>query len=186
MPHIHLKNELPGIRGLVSYRPETGRHLYALARILLGEGGKISGAERELIATYVSSLNGCKFCTQSHASAARYAFGEKSALVDEVILKGTSEQLSPMMNVLLKIASKVQQSGKEVTVELVQKAKELGATDLEIHDTVLIAAAFCMFNRYVDGLAAITPDELEAYAPMGERMITLNYQFPNNKTDGTH
>lgn len=180
MPHIELHNELPGIRGLVSFRPETGRHLYALARTLLGAGGKISQVERELIATYVSSLNGCKFCTQSHASAARYAFGENAQIVDEVISKGQSDGLSPMMNALLKIASKVQQSGKQVSEQLVQEAKDQGATDLEIHDTVLIAAAFCMFNRYVDGLAASTPDDLAVYAPMGERMITLQYQFPKN------
>ena len=180
MPHIELHNDLPGIRGLVSFRPETGRHLYALARTLLGAGGKISQAERELIATYVSSLNACKFCTESHASAARYAFGENAGIVDEVISKGESEGLNPMMNSLLEIAAKVQQSGKQVSEALVQEAKDLGATDLEIHDTVLIAAAFCMFNRYVDGLAASTPEELEVYTPMGERMINLQYEFPKN------
>lgn len=180
MSHINLHNELPGIRGLVSFRPETGRHLYALARTLLGSGGQISQAERELIAAYVSSLNGCKFCTESHASAARYAFGGNAEIVHEVLSTGQSEGLSPMMNLLLEIASKVQQSGKQVSEQLVQKAKDQGATDLEIHDTVLIAAAFCMFNRYVDGLAATTPDDLEVYAPMGERMINLQYQFPKN------
>jgi hypothetical protein len=48
----------------------------------------------------------------------------------------------------------VQRSGTLVRSTDIERARQNGATDVEIHDTVLIAAAFCMFNRYVDGLGA--------------------------------
>lgn len=178
MPHINLRNNLPGIRGLVTYRPEAGQHLYALVRILLSADSSLSQAERELIAAYVSSLNGCAFCTQSHAAASRFAYKEKQSIVDDVISRGNSDQLDLKMNILLEVAGKVQQNGKLVSENLIQAAKALGASDLEIHDTVLIAAVFCMFNRYVDGLQTFAPTDRETYAQMGERMIANQYQFP--------
>jgi hypothetical protein len=79
------------------------------------------------------------------------------------------------MNVLLEIAERVRVGGRNVPDELVAKARELGAGDRHIHDTVLIAAAFCMFNRYVDGLRAITPEHREDYVAMGQRMATAGY-----------
>jgi uncharacterized peroxidase-related enzyme len=178
MTYIDLGNNLPGIRGLVTYRPDAGEHLYALAQMLLSTDSTLSRAERELIAAYVSSLNECKFCTQSHAAASRFAYKEKRSIVDDVLRQGRSDHLDSKMNLLLEIAGKVQQSGRLVSENLIHANRATGATDLEIHDTVLIAAVFCMFNRYVDGLQTFTPTESEIYAQMGEHMVTNKYQFP--------
>lgn len=181
MAHINLKNNLPGIRSLVQYRPETGRHLYALVSVLLtGESSLSKEGERELIAAYVSGRNGCRFCTESHASAARILFGNRSGVVDEVLANGVTESLDPKIQALLHIPGKVQISGKEVRPEDVDLAKKMGATDLEIHDTVLISAVFCMFNRYVDGLGTSLPEDSEAFAEMGKHMITNEYKFNPN------
>jgi len=107
----------------------------------------------------------------SHAAAARCLYGEEDALiVDEVLHDAQQAPVSAKMKALLNIAGKVQVLGKEVKPADIEAAKALGATDREIHDTVLIAAAFCMFNRYVDGLASFTPTDPEAYAEMGKRM----------------
>ncbi len=177
MPYIDLGNSLPGIRGLVQYRPETGRHLYALVRVLLTGDSTLSKAERELIAALVSSRNACRFCTESHASAARILFGSQSTIVDEVLAVGASPNLNPRINALLLIAGKVQKSGKEVKREDIEAAKDHGATDLEIHDAVLIAAVFCLFNRYVDGLGTLLPENPAAFEEMGHRMISNEYKF---------
>ncbi len=177
MAHINLENNLPGIRSLVQYRPETGRHLYALVRVLLTGPSTLSKGERELIAAYVSSRNGCKFCTESHASAARILFGHQMEAVDEVLKIGRSKKLDPKINSLLHIAGKVQISGKEVSPEDIEKAKVSGATDLEIHDAVLISAVFCLFNRYVDGLSTSLPDDSKAFEEMGHFMISNEYKF---------
>ncbi|OOG69279.1 carboxymuconolactone decarboxylase family protein [Algoriphagus sp. A40] len=182
MPYINLENSLPGIRSLVQYRPETGRHLYALVRVLLTGDSTLSKGERELIAAFVSSGNGCTFCTESHASAARILFQNQSSVVDEVLEKGSSEKLNPKMNALLQIAGKVQVSGKEVRPEDIDKAKSCGATDLEIHDAVLISAVFCLFNRYVDGLGTSLPEDSAAFEEMGHRMISNEYKFLPNPT----
>ena len=171
MAHINVPEGVPGIRSLVLFRPETGKPLYELAQVLLrGNASTLSGAERELIATYVSYRNQCGFCMNSHAAASRCLFGDERFKVDEVLQNLEQSSVSPRLKALLHIAGKVQVLGKEVQQEDIDAARAEGATDKEIHDTVLIAAAFSMFNRYVDGLASQTPTEPEVYEAMGERM----------------
>ncbi len=180
MAHINLENKLPGIRALVKYRPETGKHLYALVRVLLTGDSSLSKGERELIAAFVSSRNGCIFCTESHASAARILFENQAQVVDEVLENGVSEILSLKMNALLQLAGKVQISGKEVRSEDIERAKKAGATDLEIHDAVLISAVFCLFNRYIDGLGTSLPENSSDFIEMGHHMVFNQYQFHIN------
>lgn len=179
MPHITLPDSVPGIRSLVIYRPETGKYLYELVQLLLRGESPLSAADRELIATYVSYLNNCDFCHQSHAAAARCLYGEQEHLVDEVLKDLSSAPVSPKLKALLAIAGKVQKLGKEVKPDDIERARTAGAGDRDIHDTVLIAATFCMFNRYVDGLATTTSEQLSDYIAMGERMSTIGYVLPN-------
>ena len=175
MPHIPLSDELPGIRGLVAFRPDTGRHLYELAEALLRSDSTLTPAERELIAAYVSSLNECAFCTSSHAAASRHLFVDQPELVDAVLEDLDKAPVSAKLRALLTIAGMVQQNGRLVTEEAVAAAREHGATDREIHDAVLIAASFSMFNRYVDGLATWAPEDPGVYAEMGRLMAEQGY-----------
>ncbi|NVM62519.1 putative peroxidase-related enzyme [Mucilaginibacter sp. SG538B] len=170
MAHINVPEGVPGIRSLVMFRPETGQYLYELAEVLLRGESTFSAADRELIATYVSYRNNCTFCYSSHAAAARCLYEDDALIVDEVLREMTEAPISAKLKALLNIAGKVQILGKEVKQEDVDAARAEGATDREIHDAVLIAAAFSMFNRYVDGLASLTPTDPEAYAEMGKRM----------------
>ncbi|HEX8018466.1 peroxidase-related enzyme [Mucilaginibacter sp.] len=170
MAHINVPEGVPGIRSLVMFRPETGQYLYELAEVLLRGESTLSPADRELIATYVSYRNNCTFCYSSHAAAARCLYEDDALIVDEVLRDMTEAPISAKLKALLNIAGKVQILGKEVKQEDVDAARAEGATDREIHDAVLIAAAFSMFNRYVDGLASLTPTDPEAYAEMGKRM----------------
>lgn len=171
MAHIKVEENIPGIRSLVLFRPETGKPLYDLAQILLRGPSPLSEAERELIAAYVSYRNECIFCMSSHAAAARCLYGPDKNIVDEVLNDMQQSDASDKMKALLHIAGKVQVLGKEVTPEDIAAARVLGADDREIHDTVLIAASFSMFNRYVDGLASFTPTDPAVYEEMGRRMV---------------
>jgi uncharacterized peroxidase-related enzyme len=179
MAYIAVPDGVPGIRSLVMFRPETGKHLYDLAQVLLRDPSPLTPAERELIATHVSARNNCTFCMSSHAAAARELFVDKHEVVDCVIHGENTDLLTSKMKALLNIAGKVQQSGKLVTDEDVAEARNHGAGDLDIHDTVLIAATFSMFNRYVDGLATLTPTDPKEYEPMGKRLATMGYVLPH-------
>lgn len=179
MAHIKLEEGVPGIRSLVMYRPDTGKPLYDLAQVLLRDESPLSSAERELIAAYVSNKNTCNFCMNSHAAAARYLFQDEAQTVDLVLQDYKKAPISDKLKALLGIAGKVQTDARTVSEKDVKTARNFGATDRDIHDTVLIAAAFCLFNRYVDGLATLSPTDSEAYAQMGERMGTLGYVLPN-------
>ncbi|MEO8660669.1 MAG: peroxidase-related enzyme [Bryobacteraceae bacterium] len=163
MPHIPLKPELPGIRSLFAYRPETAQPMSVLAQVLLHNDHSLSRGERELIATYVSSQNDCFYCQTSHGALAAAHLDGDEAVVRQVKLDFEAAPVSAKLKALLAIAGKVQGGGKNVLPEDVERARREGATDLEIHDTVLIAAAFCMYNRYVDGLATWAPDDLDGY-----------------------
>jgi uncharacterized peroxidase-related enzyme len=162
MPYIDVQNDLPGIRALLAFRPEPAEALGDLANTLLLAPNTLSPGERELIAAHVSSLNACTFCCRSHAAIAACHLGDEQ-LDEAVVADPSTANLSPKMKALLAVAAKVQQSGRAVLQADIDRAREAGATDVEIHDTVLIAAMFCMFNRYVDGLGATTPADPDAY-----------------------
>jgi uncharacterized peroxidase-related enzyme len=170
MAHIKVPEGVPGIRSLVMFRPETGKPLYDLAQVLLRGESPLPEADRELIAAYVSYRNDCMFCTESHAAAARCLYGNEKKIVDEVLRDMQRSNVSDKLKALLHIAGKVQVLGREVKLEDIEAARKLGADDREIHDTVLIAASFCMFNRYVDGLNSLTPTDPKEYEEMGKRM----------------
>jgi uncharacterized peroxidase-related enzyme len=176
MAHIKLLNEeLPGIVGLLNYRPETARPLLDLAETLLRGSSSLTSGEREIIAASVSYRNDCHFCHTSHAAAAAAHMGSGLGLIDEIKAGLPNTEVSDKLRALLHIAHQVQKGGKHVTGDDISKAREQGATDQEIHDTVLIAAAFCMYNRYVDGLGTWAPGPNEAYKEMGERMAHVGY-----------
>jgi uncharacterized peroxidase-related enzyme len=178
MAYINVPEGIPGIRSLAIFRPETAQHLYQLAQTLLRGPSPLTEAEREIIATYVSHRNNCKFCMNSHAAAARHLLGADEQLMDDVLHDYTSAAISDKMKTLLNIAGKVQILGKEVKQPDIDAARNAGANDLDIHDTVLIAATFSMFNRYVDGLATLTPENRDEYTAMGQRLAEHGYASP--------
>ena len=176
MPHISLP-DLPGIRGPMAFRPETAKPLNELAEILLRDNNNtLSRGERELIGTYVSSLNDCFFCQNVHGAMAGYYLNCDINEIDSVKREFQSTSLSPKMKSLLSIAASVQKSGKHVSKQQIEDAKNVGATDNEIHDTVLIAAAFCMFNRYVDGLGTWAPEDRQFYVNRAKQRAAEGYR----------
>src|SRR5258706_4920778 len=167
MAHINLPEGLPGIRGPMAFRPETSKPLNELAEVLLRSENSLTRGERELIATYVSALNDCFFCQHAHGGIAQHYLQCDMPFIDAVKEDFETTPISAKLKALLAIARSVQKGGKQVTPEQIARAKVLGATDIEIHDTVLIAAAFCMFNRYVDGLGTWAPEDREIYVQRG-------------------
>ena len=182
MPHISLPEGLPGISSGFAFRPETAKPMRELAHVLLHGPSTLTPGDRELIATYVSSQNDCYFCQTSHGAAAAAHLGHDSTLVEQVKRDFLHAEVSNKLKALLVIAGQVQQGGKNVSPQSVDQARQEGATDLEIHDTVLIAAAFCMYNRYVDGLATWQPQDPAMYSVMGEHLATHGYLTPSVKT----
>ena len=180
MPHIDLPN-LPGIRGPMAFRPETSKPLNELVDVLLRDSNSLTPGERELIATYVSSLNDCHYCQSIHGAIAAAHLADNEDLVQCVKRDFEAAEISSKLKALLRIAAHVQQGGKKVTTQDVADARAKGATDLEIHDTVLIAAAFCMYNRYVDGLATVQPTDPALYRERGKIVARDGYVALNVK-----
>lgn len=175
MAFINLKNNLPGIVGLMQYRPETAKPLNELAEILLRGPSTLTSAEREMIASHVSYRNECHFCHSCHGAAAAHHLDGNLDLLQDIKNNFKTTNISNKLRALLNIAEKVQILGNQVTQDDIDAAKTEGATDLEIHDTVLIAAAFCMYNRYVDGLGTWAPDEDAAYDETGRMLAHEGY-----------
>jgi uncharacterized peroxidase-related enzyme len=181
MPHINLPEGVPGILGPMLFRPETAKPLNELAEVLLRGSNSLSPGERELIATYVSSQNDCFFCQTVHGAVAAFHLNGDETLVLDTKRNPNDARISDKLKSLLAIADKVQRGGKQVTSEDILRARQQGATDLEIHDTVLIAAAFCMYNRYVDGLGTWAPENPEIYRQQGARLATHGYVSSTNE-----
>jgi alkylhydroperoxidase family enzyme len=196
--HIELGNDIPGIRGLLAYRPQTAQPLGELTEVLLRGDNTLSRGERELIAAYVSRLNECEYCASSHGATAAAQLPGGPAQVRQVLDDAGAQRsgdagpgaagaagagpvsgpVSRKLEALLDIAGLVQLGGRMVTQEAVANARAAGATDVEIHDTVLIAAMFCMFNRYVDGLGTSVPDDPAQYIASAAHLVEHGYTVP--------
>lgn len=177
MPYIDLPEGFPGIRSLFIYSPDTAKPLNDLVQTLLHDPttSTLTPGERELIATYTSSLNECKYCASTHGAIARYQLDGDEDVVKNVIKDPFTANISSKLKALMNIAAKVQQSGRSVKPDDIDAARKQGATDKEIHDTVLIAAAFCLFNRYVDGLGTWAPDDPAVYDAIGKQRASEGY-----------
>ena len=150
-PYIKLDQDFPGIVSLFMYDRETAKNLTAMGQtIMRRERSGLSPGQRELIAAFTSKLNECVFCCDSHSSCAAEYLGDE--LVDEVIRQCNVEVLPPRLRALLCVSACVQGLDREQLPRCIRDARGLGASDEEIHDTVLVTAFFCMCNRYVDGL----------------------------------
>ena len=169
------EEKLPGITGLYAYRPETAKPLNELSEVLLQGESTLTRGERELIGAYVSGLNDCEFCTNAHSAFAAAQMEEGMPLVMQVRTDPSLAPITPKLRALLNIAGAVREGGRKVTRELVDTARTEGATDLEIHDTVLIAATFSMVNRYVDGLGTLAPDDPDTYAQVAVQVAEKGY-----------
>jgi alkylhydroperoxidase/carboxymuconolactone decarboxylase family protein YurZ len=150
MPHVDLGSDAFGIRSLFEYRPETALPLCELAEVLLRG-------------------------PSSHAAFAAAQLPSGMTVVDQVRADPDSAPIDTKLRPLLRIAAAVQWGGKNVRAQDVEAAREAGADDQEIHDTVLIAAAFCMYNRYVDGLATNLPEDRAQYAKNAEGIVSEGY-----------
>lgn len=176
MAHINLNSSAPGILGLMAFKPSTAQALNNLAETVLRGPSPLTQGERELIAGVVSYFNECDFCHRSHAAAAEACLQVESGFVKKVAQDIEGADVSPKMKALLLIAKKVHKDGRLVNADDIFRAKSSGASEEEIHDTVIVAAAFCMFNRYVDGLGTFAPEEGNPYyAATGVRLSTLGY-----------
>jgi uncharacterized peroxidase-related enzyme len=174
MPYIELESHLPGITGLLEYRKDSAQPIRDLTQYLLRGPSTLSEGDRELIATVVSAGNECTFCTTAHTAAADLLIGD-SRIAQLVKQNIETAPVTEKLKALLTIAKLTGQSGKNVTTEVIDRAKAAGATDIEIHDTVLIAALFCLYNRYVDGLATALPAEPGYYDVLAERIVNHGY-----------
>jgi len=178
MAHIALnvdETDFPSIAGLMIYRPETAKPLSELVEVLLRGPSTLSRGERELIAAYVSGRNECTFCCGSHSAVAAAEIDQDLEWVERVRTDLDHAPVTPKLRALLRIAAAVQVGGREVTPELISAARAAGATDLELHDAVLIAATFCMYNRYVDGLGTLSPSDPDRYVHAAKRVSEFGY-----------
>lgn len=179
MAHIAIPEGLPGIIGPLSLRPDVAKPLSEFCEVLMRAENSLTRGERELIATYVSSLNDCFFCQNAHGGLAQHYLQCDMSDIDSIVYEYQNAPISEKLKALLSIAGSVQRGGKNVSVNQIATAKSLGATDMEIHDTVLIAAAFCMFNRYVDGLDTWAPTDREFYIARAPQRAEEGYTISN-------
>jgi uncharacterized peroxidase-related enzyme len=141
----------------------------ALAQAILRGPSPLSSGHRELIAAFVSRGNDCRFCESTHGACAAVELGE--ADLDALVSRSDTK-----LAALLHLADRVRIGGTAVRGEDMDRAKAAGASDVEIHDAVLVAAAFCMYNRYVDGLAAWTPSDPDTYRAIASLLVEYGYE----------
>jgi uncharacterized peroxidase-related enzyme len=183
--------DVPGIGTAIRLTPGLGVHLRGLADELLVydyPGATLTRAEREMLATAVSAGNDCFFCMDSHAAHAA-ALLERSGTTEllpslDELKDGSAEGLDAKMRALLSIASIVRREPRELSSAEVGLATEAGATDADIQLAVLIAAAFSMYNRLVEGFRARTAPTPDAYRERAVEIAEHGYSPPADEGAG--
>ena len=178
--------DAPGIGAAMRLTPALGLHLRGLADALLVDdfpGATIGRAEREMLATAVSAANDCFFCMDSHAAhatavLARSGETEPAELFDQ-LRAGTSDGFDAKMRALLHISRTVRRAPRDLTADDVARARDAGAVDADVQLAVLIAAAFSMYNRMVDGFRARTAPSIDAYRARAEEIAANGYAAPS-------
>ena len=177
--------DVPRIGVAMRLTPGLGVHLRGLAdEILVHDypGATLQRHEREMLATAVSAANDCLFCMDSHGAFAN-ALLEKAGATDlvpmiDVIKDGSSDGLSDKMCALLHIARTVQRDPRGLAEVDVDAATAAGATDADIQLAILIASAFSMYNRLVDGFRTRTAPTTEAYRARAVEIAEHGYSAP--------
>jgi uncharacterized peroxidase-related enzyme len=177
--------DIPGIGVAMRLTPALGVHLRGLADAVLVNdfpGATIRREERELLATAVSAANDCFYCMDSHGAFATALLEQRGALdrapLVDVVKTGSSEGFDVKMQALLHVARTVRRDPLELTDADVAVALEAGATDADVQLAVLIASAFSMYNRLVDGFRARTPPTPEAYRERASEIAEHGYSAP--------
>ena len=177
--------DVPGIGVAMRLTPRLGVHLRGLAdEVLVNDypGATLQRVEREMLATAVSAANDCFFCMDSHgafvdALLERSGTFELAPLID-VVKVGLSDGFDPKMRALLHIARTVRRDGRDLTTDDVEAALAAGATDGDVQLAVLIASAFSMYNRLVEGFRARTPPDTEVYRERASEIAANGYSAP--------
>lgn len=174
MAFIPLDGSKPGMRSLLAYYPAIAKPLTGLMKLLMRSESGVDKSESELIATYVSGLNHCKACEDIHGTVA-YHLNERNEQTLRELKDNQPVSVSARLKSLLELAANVQESGLNVSSNLIEKLKSNGCSDREIHDAVLITALFCMFNRYIDGLGIKSNDTLFSLNERGKHIAEYGY-----------
>jgi uncharacterized peroxidase-related enzyme len=174
--------DVPGIIAAIRLTPGLGLHLRGLADELLVNdfpGATLVRAQREMLATAVAAAHDCFYCMDSHGAFAtavleRSGATDRAPLID-IIKLGSSDGLGDKMGALLHIARTVRGEPRELTVSDVAAAHAAGASDADVQLAVLIAAAFSMYNRMVEGFRARTPPTADAYRSRAAEIAAHGY-----------
>ena len=175
MAHIPIDETLPGMRSLLAYHPAIAPVLTGLMRVMMRRKNGLQPGERELIAAYISNLNHCTSCENIHSAITCHLFELNELELNTIKKDFNAAAISNRLKALLSIVEKIQRGGSYVTALDIENAKSKGCTDREIHDTVLIAALFCMFNRYIDGLGLESHDTSETLNERGRHLAQEGY-----------
>jgi uncharacterized peroxidase-related enzyme len=181
--------DLPGIVAAMGLAPGLAVHLRGVADELLVKdypGASLTRPERELLATAVSADNDCFYCMDTHGAFAsellrRTNSPEAESLVDR-LKAGDLSGLSEKLRALIQLARTVRERPRDATRADVERALRAGATDADTQLAVLIAAAFSMYNRMVDGLRARTPASVDAYRARAVEIADHGYADPRVKS----
>lgn len=171
MPRIDIPEGTPGPMGPLNQYPKLAEAMIRLDEQIMRGDSPLSPGERELIASFVSARSNCTWCTRTHSAVAAKLLEGGMPLVEQVHRNYRDAPISEKMKAFLRLAGQVQQGGGSVTDEAVEQARAAGATDREIHDVVLVAADFSKWNRYVDALQVVTPDDPALYDQVADSLL---------------
>jgi uncharacterized peroxidase-related enzyme len=152
---------VPGILKCFSSSPEMLKIIIQLGSTLVFSEGVLGRRVKEMIATYVSSLNECPYCLDSHG-ASLCGQGGDEALLNALLTGDLGDvSISTPEGHLLEFVRKVTVESHTVDDIDILNLRASGWDEKQIAESIHVAAMFACFNRVANAFGLPSQDLLK-------------------------
>ena len=168
--YAHFRNtfgrpQVPGILQCFATHPPLLEHMMGLARTMLFTEGALGRKNKELLATFVSSRNQCAYCADSHGSSLLVNGGSPDLLSAALTCDLHSTSIDAHQAALLHFVQKVTDDSQHINPADIETLRAHHFTDLQIAETIHLAALFACFNRVVNAFGLQSQNLLGQLSP---------------------
>lgn len=136
---------------ILKMSPEAGVALLEMHEAIMRAPSALTPGQRELIAAYVSGLNGCQYCHGVHAETAKAYEDIPRAAVDRMLADLETAGFDDRIKPILRLARKLTQAPAEVSEADTRAVLEAGWGEKALHDAIMVVCCFNFMNRLLEG-----------------------------------
>jgi len=157
MSFLSYSRNFQGVGDIFMHDPARYLPFVQLLDNVMSAESELSKAQREMIALYVSRLNDCHYCVDSHSGV--LAGLETDADLVHSLANRSTEHLDDRLRAVFTFAHKLALEPGSLSEADIDAVRSAGWSDQTIEDTMCVVATFAFLNRLVDGFGIVGSDD---------------------------